>query len=52
LAPNDPFARVSLGIVAGDEFDPLAPCLLRYEMLVPQAVIEALDKIASSDVRG
>jgi len=45
----DASALVSLGIVAGDEPDPLALCLARYDVLVPQAVIEELNEIASYD---
>jgi rRNA-processing protein FCF1 len=45
----DASALVSLGIVAGNESDPLALCLARYDVLVPQAVIEELDEIASYD---
>lgn len=45
----DASALVSLGIVAGDEPDPLALCLARYDVLVPQAVIEELEEIASYD---
>jgi predicted nucleic acid-binding protein len=45
----DASALVSLGIVAGDSPDPLALCLAHYEVLVPQAVIEELEEIASYD---
>jgi hypothetical protein len=49
----DASALVSLGIVVGDEPDPLALCLSRYEVFVPQAVIEELEEIASfEDVHG
>lgn len=45
----DASALVSLGIVAGDDPDPFAQCLARYDVLVPQAVIEELEEIASFD---
>ena len=45
----DASALVSLGIVTGDESDPLALCLTHYDVLVPQAVIEELEEIASYD---
>jgi len=45
----DASALVSLGIVAGKDPDPLALCLAHYEVLVPQAVIEELEEIASCD---
>lgn len=45
----DASALVSLGIVTGDDSDPLALCLSRYEVVVPTAVIEELREIASYD---
>ncbi|WP_430506478.1 hypothetical protein [Haloparvum sp. PAK95] len=49
----DASALVSLGIVAGDDPDPLGLCLSRYEVIVPTAVIEELQEIASyEDVHG
>jgi len=45
----DASALVSPGIVAGDDPDPLALCLTHYAVLVPQAVIEELEAIASYD---
>ncbi|MGZ0748586.1 hypothetical protein [Haloparvum sp. AD34] len=49
----DASALVSLGIVASDDPDPLGLCLSRYEVIVPTAVIEELQEIASyEDVHG
>lgn len=49
----DASALVSLGIVADDDPDPLGLCLSRYEVVVPTAVIEELQEIASyEDVHG
>ena len=49
----DASALVSLGIVAGDNPDPLGLCLSRYEVIVPTAVIKELQEIASyEDVHG
>lgn len=45
----DSSALVSLGIVADDGLDPLSICLARYEVVVPTAVIEELQEIASYD---
>ena len=45
----DASALVSLGVVAEDEPDPLALCLARYEVVVPTAVLEELEEIASYD---
>ncbi|MGB9958893.1 SOS response-associated peptidase family protein (plasmid) [Haloferax prahovense] len=45
----DASALVSLGIVTGDESDPLALCLSQYEVVVPTAVIDELREIASYD---
>lgn len=45
----DASALVSLGTVADDEPDPLALCLSHYDVLVPQAVIEELEAVASYD---
>jgi predicted nucleic acid-binding protein len=45
----DASALVSLGIVAGTEPDPLSMGLTRYEVVVPEAVIEELEEIASYD---
>ncbi|WP_435118807.1 hypothetical protein [Halolamina sp. C58] len=45
----DASALVSLGIVADDDPDPLALCLAQYEIVVPTAVIEELQEIASYD---
>ena len=45
----DASALVSLGIVADDDPDPLALCLARYEVVVPTAVVEELQEIASYD---
>nr|WP_253805953.1 hypothetical protein [Haloferax sp. Q22] len=45
----DASALVSLGVVTGDEPDPLALCLSRYEVVVPTAVIDELREIASYD---
>lgn len=43
----DTSALVSLGCVSDSEFDPLSMCLAEYDVLVPEAVIEELDEIAS-----
>jgi rRNA-processing protein FCF1 len=45
----DASGLVSLGVVAVGEPDPLALCLARYEVVVPAAVIEELQEIASYD---
>jgi hypothetical protein len=45
----DASALVSLGIVTGEDPDPLALCLARYEVVVPVAVIEELQESASCD---
>jgi predicted nucleic acid-binding protein len=45
----DASALVSLGVVAAEESDPLALCLARYDVLVPQAVVTELEEIASYD---
>jgi predicted nucleic acid-binding protein len=45
----DASALVSLGIVANDDLDPLALCLAQYEVVVPTAVVEELQAIASYD---
>jgi len=45
----DASALVSLGIVADNDPDPLALCLSRYEVVVPTAVIDELQEIASYD---
>lgn len=45
----DASALVSLGVVADGNPDPLAVCLSRYEVVVPTAVIEELQEIASYD---
>ncbi|MEF8815094.1 MAG: hypothetical protein V5A55_14970 [Halovenus sp.] len=42
-------ALVSLGIVADDDPDPLALCDAQYEVVVPTAVVEELQEIASYD---
>lgn len=39
---------VSLGVVAGTRPDPLALCLA-HDVLLPQAVIEELEEVASCD---
>jgi predicted nucleic acid-binding protein len=49
----DASALVSLEIVTNDDPDPLALCLSRYEVVVPTAVIDEIQEIASyDDVRG
>lgn len=45
----DASGLVSLGTVAGDDPDPLSICLSRYEVVVPTAVLEELQEIASYD---
>lgn len=45
----DSSALVSLGTVADTPSDPLALCLSRYDVVVPDAVIEELGDIASYD---
>jgi len=45
----DASALVSLGSVTDDDPDPLALCLSRYEVVVPTAVIDELQEIASYD---
>ena len=45
----DASALVSLGIVANGDLDPLALCLAQYEVVVPTAVVEELQAIASYD---
>ena len=45
----DTSGLVSLGIVAGEDPDPLGSCLSRYEVIVPQVVIEELQEIAVYD---
>lgn len=45
----DASALVSLGVVADADPDPLAICLTRYEVVIPAAVIEELQEIASYD---
>ena len=45
----DSSALVSLGIVAGDDPDPLSICLARYNVIVPAMVVEELREIASYD---
>ena len=45
----DASALVSLGIVTDDDPDPLALCLSRYEVVIPTAVIDELQEIASYD---
>jgi predicted nucleic acid-binding protein len=47
----DASALVSLGIVAGDDPDPLALCLDRYDVAVPEVVVEELREVASYDDR-
>jgi len=49
----DASALVSLGIVTGDDPDPLALCLSQYEVVVPTAVIDELRETASyEDIHG
>jgi len=45
----DASALVSLGIVTGDDPDPLALCLSQYDVVVPTEVINELREIASYD---
>ena len=45
----DASALVSLGIVADHDPDPLALCYAQYEVVVPMAVVEELQEIASYD---
>jgi len=45
----DASALVSLGVVADNEPDPLALCLARYDVFVPNAVAEELEEITSYD---
>ncbi len=45
----DASALVSLGIVTDDDPDPLGLCLSEYEIVVPTAVIDELQEIASYD---
>jgi len=45
----DASALVSLGVVADDDPDPLALSLVRYDVVVPTAVIEELRETASYD---
>jgi predicted nucleic acid-binding protein len=45
----DASSLVSLGVVADDEPDPLALCCAQYEVVVPTAVVEELQEIASYD---
>ena len=45
----DASALVSLGLVADDAPNPIALCLARYEVIVPTAVVEELQEIASDD---
>jgi len=45
----DSSALVSLGIVAEADPDPLSLCMVRYEVVVPTAVVEELRQIASYD---
>lgn len=45
----DASALVSLGIVADDDLDPLALCYAHYEVVVPTAVVEELQEIATYD---
>jgi len=45
----DASALVSLGSVADNDPDPLALCLSQYEVVVPTAVIDELQEIASYD---
>jgi predicted nucleic acid-binding protein len=45
----DSSALVSLGIVADESPDPLSLCLARYEVVIPTAVDEELQEIASYD---
>jgi predicted nucleic acid-binding protein len=45
----DASALVSLGVVAGRDPDPLSMSLSRYDIVVPDAVIEELREIASYD---
>jgi len=45
----DASALISLGIVAGNEPDPLALCLTRYDVVIPTAVITELREVAAYD---
>lgn len=45
----DASALVSLGVVADTNSDPLAKSFSRYEVVIPAAVIEELQEIASYD---
>lgn len=45
----DTSALISLGTVADNEPDPLARCLTRYAVVVPTAVVEELQEVASYD---
>lgn len=45
----DASGLVSLGIVADENPDPLSLCLARYEVVVPDVVIEELREVASYD---
>lgn len=45
----DTSGLVSLGIAAGDDPDPLALCLHRYDVRVPTTVLEELRSVATHD---
>jgi len=45
----DTSALVSLGIVGTADTDPLALCLDTYEVLIPEAVVDELEDVASYD---
>lgn len=45
----DSSALVSLGIVTGDDPDPLSICLARYDPVLPAVVVEELREMASYD---
>ena len=47
----DTSALVSLGIVADSDHQPLALCLDRYDVCIPDEVVTELDEIASYDDR-
>lgn len=45
----DTSALVSLGVVSGRDPDPLAVCLERYDVVVPETVLDELNDVAAYD---
>jgi predicted nucleic acid-binding protein len=45
----DTSSLVSLGVVAGDDPDPMALCLADYDVVVPETVVAELSEVAAYD---